>query len=77
MVLKHLPCSKKWEQPCIFLTRLGRCQTLGICRMGSPYMEGRVKSIDVFSIAESNAVKYTLLQYNLPRSDLANADLSF
>ncbi len=62
MFLKHLPCSKNKEHPCVFLTRLCRCQTLGICRMGSSYMKGRVKSSDVFIIAESNAVGYTFLE---------------
>ncbi len=36
--------------------------------MGSSYMKVRVKAIDVFINAKSNAVEYTFLEYNLPRA---------
>ena len=64
--ISHVP--KTQEPPCVFLTRLGRCQTLGIRRMGSSCMKGRIKSMDVLLIAESNAVKFTSLQYDFIRS---------
>ena len=64
MFLKHLTCSKTEEQPCVVLTQQGRCQTLGIWRIGSSHMKGRVQSSDVVIIAESNVVEYTFLRHN-------------
>ncbi len=77
MSLKHLPHSK-WRNIHVFsLPRLDRCQTLGICRMGSFYTKGRVKSIEFSSLLKVMLLDTPFLRYDLPRATKPTYDLSF
>ena len=68
---------KNKEHPYVFLTPLGRCQTLDICRMGSSCMKGLVNSRAFGIVTERQCCWIHLSGVNLPRATKPAHELSF